>query len=102
MSITETQLANTWEMISQMDSDQLERTIGVFKKRRSALGAEMSTNFKVGDRVKFGRVQGMKHIGTIQKLNIKKAVVKTEKYGMSYSVPYSMLTMCTIQSTSAV
>ena len=56
--------------------------------------------FSVGDKVSFGRPNGRKHIGVIEKLNPSKAVVAEfikvrENYNAhrKWRVPYSMMTL---------
>ena len=53
--------------------------------------------FSVGDKVSFGRPNGRKHIGVVEKLNPSKAVIAEHMSGMSthrkWRVPYSMMTM---------
>lgn len=58
----------------------------------------MNTNYKVGDRVFFGRKQGEKTLGVIRKINAQTAKVETleargSKYpaGSVWGVPYSLL-----------
>ena len=51
--------------------------------------------FSVGDKVSFGRPNGRKHIGVVEKLNPSKAVIAEHMSGMSthreWRVPYSMM-----------
>ena len=53
--------------------------------------------FSVGDKVSFGRPNGRKHIGVIEKLNPSKAVIAEFLNGRNahrkWRVPYSMMTM---------
>ena len=53
--------------------------------------------FSVGDKVSFGRPNGRKHIGVIEKLNPSKAVIDEFLNGRNahrkWRVPYSMMTM---------
>ena len=52
--------------------------------------------FSVGDKVSFGRPNGRKHLGVVEKLNPSKAVIAEHVNGMStyrkWRVPYSMMT----------
>ena len=53
--------------------------------------------FSVGDKVSFGRPNGRKHIGVVEKLNPSKAVIAEFFNGRNahrkWRVPYSMMTM---------
>ena len=53
--------------------------------------------FSVGDKVSFGRPNGHKHIGVVEKLNPSKAVIAEFLNGRNahrkWRVPYSMMTM---------
>ena len=53
--------------------------------------------FSVGDKVSFGRPNGRKHIGVVEKLNPSKAVIAEFLNGRNahrkWRVPYSMMTM---------
>ena len=53
--------------------------------------------FSVGDKVSFGRPNGCKHIGVVEKLNPSKAVIAEQMNGRNahrkWRVPYSMMTM---------
>ena len=53
--------------------------------------------FSVGDKVYFGRPNGRKHIGVVEKLNPSKAVIAEQMNGRNahrkWRVPYSMMTM---------
>ena len=53
--------------------------------------------FSVGDKVSFGRPNGRKHIGVVEKLNPSKAVIAEQMNGRNahrkWRVPYSMMTM---------
>ena len=79
-----------WNQISKMNKAQLDGVIGAAKTRQKTLAVEMSTTFKVGDKVMFGKVTGPAHFGTVYKINRSKAVVDT---GMSrkWNVPFSMM-----------
>jgi len=47
--------------------------------------------FNVGDKVSFGRPNGRKHIGVVERLNPAKAVV--DESGRKWRVPYSLMTL---------
>tara|TARA_B100001758_G_C18260998_1_gene531017 strand:+ start:218 stop:517 length:300 start_codon:yes stop_codon:yes gene_type:complete len=53
--------------------------------------------FSVGDKVSFGRPNGRKHFGVVEKLNPSKAVIAEYLNGKNahrkWRVPYSMMTM---------
>ena len=49
--------------------------------------------FSVGDKVSFGRPNGRKHIGVVEKLNPSKAVRENYNAHRKWRVPYSMMTM---------
>ena len=53
--------------------------------------------FSVGDKVSFGRPNGRKHIGVVEKLNPSKAVIAEFLNGRNahrkWRVPYSIMTM---------
>ena len=53
--------------------------------------------FSVGDKVSFGRPNGRKHIGVVEKLNPSKAVIAEFLNGRNahrkWRVPYSMMTL---------
>jgi len=53
--------------------------------------------FSVGDKVSFGRPNGRKHIGVVEKLNPSKAVIAEFLNGRNahrkWRVPYSMMTI---------
>ena len=82
--------AKVWEQISKMNKAQLDQVINAVRTRQKTLAVEMSTTFKVGDKVMFGKVTGPAHFGTVYKINRSKAVVDT---GMSrkWNVPFSMM-----------
>ena len=82
--------AKIWTQIAKMDKDQLDRTIGAVKTRQKTLAIEMSTAFKVGDKVMFGKTTGPSHFGTVYKINRSKAVVDTGQ-DRKWTVPFSMM-----------
>ena len=82
--------AKIWTQIATMNKDQLERTIGAVKTRQKTLAIEMSTTFKVGDRVMFGKATGPSHFGRVYKINRSKAVVDTGQ-DRKWTVPFSMM-----------
>ena len=53
--------------------------------------------FSVGDKVSFGRPNGRKHIGVVEKLNPSKAVIaeflNSRNAHRKWRVPYSMMTI---------
>ena len=53
-----------------------------------AKGSEKGS-FNVGDKVIFGRPNGRKHIGIVEKINISKAVVNCN--GSKWRVPFTMM-----------
>ena len=81
-----------------MDLNTLNGVIQIANERRDYL---CSKELKVGAKVSFGRPNGKKHFGTIEKINISKAVVNVHnvfnegkiKVGnfRKYLVPFSML-----------
>tara|TARA_B110000977_G_scaffold18070_1_gene21829 strand:+ start:141 stop:419 length:279 start_codon:yes stop_codon:yes gene_type:complete len=82
--------AKIWTQIATMNKDQLDRTIGAVKTRQKTLALEMSTAFKVGDKVMFGKATGPSHFGTVYKINRSKAVVDTGQ-DRKWTVPFSMM-----------
>ncbi len=63
-------------------------------------------NFKVGDKVYFGRPNGQQTLGVIEKLNLAKAKVKTLEArgqrvtaGEVWGVPYSLMRHATVAGT---
>ena len=56
----------------------------------SAKGSKKE-GFNVGDKVSFGRPNGRKHIGVVERLNPAKAVVDCA--GNKWRVPYSMMSL---------
>ena len=46
-------------------------------------------SFNIGDKVSFGRPNGRKHIGIVEKINISKAVVNCN--GSKWRVPFTMM-----------
>ena len=79
-----------WEKISKMNKTQLDGVIGAVRTRQKTLALEMSTAFKVGDKVMFGKATGPSHFGTVYKINRSKAVVDTGQ-DRKWTVPFSMM-----------
>jgi len=73
--------------IVDMDLNTLNGVIQIANERRDYL---CSKELKVGAKVSFGRPNGKKHFGTIEKINISKAVVDAGDF-RKYVVPFSML-----------
>jgi len=95
VSLTEIDLLTK---VVQLDLPTLDKLIKIASERRDGL---KRTFLKVGAKVSFGRPNGKKHFGTIEKINISKAVVNVHnvfnegeiKVGnfRKYIVPFSML-----------
>jgi len=79
-----------WETISQMNTEELRQVINAVKTRQRVMSATMSGEFKIGDKVMFGRTRGAQHFGEVYKINRTKAIVDTGMSG-KYSVPFSMI-----------
>ena len=58
----------------------IESTISETKKKQ----------FYIGSKVIFGRDNGKKHFGTVEKINISKAVVKSDE-GVKWNVPFNLM-----------
>jgi|TARA_R110001592_G_scaffold243685_1_gene504687 hypothetical protein len=54
-----------------------------------AINDAKKKSFSIGDKVSFGRPNGRKHIGIVEKINISKAVVNCN--GSKWRVPFSMI-----------
>ena len=48
------------------------------------------SQFNIGSKVIFGRDNGKKHFGTVEKINISKAVVKSDE-GVKWNVPFNLM-----------
>ena len=46
--------------------------------------------FNIGSKVIFGRDNGKKHFGTVEKINISKAIVKSDE-GVKWTVPFNLM-----------
>ena len=57
----------------------IESTISETKKKQ----------FYIGSKVIFGRDNGKKHFGTVEKINISKAVVMSD--GVKWTVPFNLM-----------
>ena len=55
----------------------------------SVISETKKSQFNIGSKVIFGRDNGKKHFGTVEKINISKAVVKSD--GVKWRVPFSLL-----------
>lgn len=80
---------NIKKEILTMNTDEINELVSVIKLRRKQLGMEAGTNFNVGDKVSFGRPNGLKRIGIIKKVNTAKAVVDVD--GQQWRVPFVMM-----------
>ena len=78
---------NITQEIMKMDSKQINDLVDAIQLRRKQLHAEAGPNFKLGQIVQFGRWR--KRTGTIEKLNITKAVVNVN--GQKWRVPFGMM-----------
>ena len=80
--------------ISELKSEELNHIIDAVKERQKELntiaGAAARMMFTVGAKV---RVNGSREtfLGTIEKINRTRCIVKKESTGQSYRVPMSML-----------
>lgn len=71
------------------DLDQIECVIHAAKMRREWLGRQQKWSLRVGATVSFTGRHGMKEIGTVQKINQKKVIVRVN--GTNWNVPAAML-----------
>lgn len=69
----------------------IDNMIDDIKWKRDQIGEQVKRNLKVGDSIKFDSRNGKLIIGTVTKINIKAAVIKTDNG--NYNVPLSMLTV---------
>ena len=75
--------------ILKMNKDEISSIVATINMRRKQLHGEASSQFKVGLAVQFGRPNGRKRTGTVEKLNITKAVVNVD--GQKWRVPFGMM-----------
>ena len=89
-----TNLKNTLMAISELKSEDIVSVINAVRNRQKELntiaGAAARMMFTVGAKV---RVNGSREtfLGTIEKINRTRCIVKKESTGQSYRVPMSML-----------
>ena len=89
-----TNLKNTLMTISELKSEDIVSVINAVRNRQKELntiaGAAARMMFTVGAKV---RVNGSREtfLGTIEKINRTRCIVKKESTGQSYRVPMSML-----------
>ena len=89
-----TNLKNTLMAISELKSEDIVSVINAVRNRQKELntiaGAAARMMFTVGAEV---RVNGSREtfLGTIEKINRTRCIVKKESTGQSYRVPMSML-----------
>lgn len=89
-----TNLKNTLMAISELKSQDMNSVIDAIKNRQRELntiaGAAARMMFTVGAEV---RVNGSREtfLGTIEKINRTRCIVKKQSTGQSYRVPMSML-----------
>jgi len=75
--------------IMTMDSKTINELVETIQQRRKQLHAEAGAKFKVGVVVSFGRTNGRKRTGKVEKLNVTKAVVDVA--GQKWRVPFGMM-----------
>ena len=91
---TITNLRTAMMAISQLKSEDMKYAIDAIKDRQRELntiaGAAARRTYMIGSEV---RVNGSREtfLGTIEKINRTRCVVKKESTGQSYRVPMSML-----------
>ena len=56
----------------------------------SVISETKKSQFNIGSKVIFGRDNGKKHFGTVEKINISKAVVKSDE-GVKWNVPFNLM-----------
>ena len=89
-----TNLKNTLTAISELKSEDIVSVINAIRNRQKELniiaGAAARMMFTVGAKV---RVNGSREtfLGTIEKINRTRCIVKKQSTGQSYRVPMSML-----------
>ena len=89
-----TNLKNTLMAISELKSEDMNSVIDAIKNRQRELntiaGAAARMMFTVGAKVR-GNGSRETFLGTIEKINRTRCIVKKESTGQSYRVPMSML-----------
>jgi len=75
--------------IMSMDSNSINELIETIKHRRNQLHTEAGAKFRVGVIVQFGRRNGQKRTGKVEKMNVKKAVINVA--GQKWNVPFGMM-----------
>jgi len=75
--------------IMLMDNNAINQLIETIKQRRNQLHTEAGAKFRVGIIVRFGRTNGQQRSGTIEKMNVKKAVINVA--GQKWNVPFGMM-----------
>ena len=75
--------------ILKMNKDEISSIVATINMRRKQLHCEAGSQFKVGLTVKFGRTNGRKRTGTVEKINRTKAVVNVD--GQRWRVPFTMM-----------
>ena len=55
----------------------------------SVISETKKSQFNIGSKVIFGRANGKKHFGTVEKINISKAIVKSD--GVKWTVPFNLM-----------
>ena len=55
----------------------------------SVISETKKNQFNIGSKVIFGRDNGKKHFGTVEKINISKAVVMSD--GVKWTVPFNLM-----------
>ena len=56
----------------------------------SVISETKKSQFNIGSKVIFGRDNGKKHFGTVEKINISKAIVKSDE-GVKWTVPFNLM-----------
>lgn len=80
---------NIKQEILKMDMDQINDLVDTIQFRRKQIHAEKGSKFQVGITVQFGRPNGRKRTGTVEKMNVTKAVVNVD--GQKWRVPFGMM-----------
>ena len=55
----------------------------------SVISETKKSQFNIGSKVIFGRANGKQHFGTVEKINITKAVVRSD--GAKWTVPFNLM-----------
>ena len=55
----------------------------------SVISETKKSQFNIGSKVIFGRANGKQHFGTVEKINITKAVVRCD--GARWTVPFNLM-----------